>query len=208
MKLAPAEVHGIFPTPIYKSKLSREFSLSEQKEFKKHYEKHSKLNEGNLVGCDSYIFKKKCFAKLKKEIQARVEDYFLEVINPLNKVKPYITQSWLNWTTNNQFHHTHAHPNSIVSGVLYISADPSTDKITFFQSKYNQISFSIKEANLFNSGSWCFPVETGMLIMFPSSLTHKVEFKNTNNLRISLAFNVFAKGTVGSEKELTELVLR
>lgn len=208
MKLESAEIHGIFPTPIYKANLSRDFSTSERKEFQKHYDKFSKRNEGNLVGCDSYILKRKCFAKLKKEIQARVEDYFLEVINPLNKVKPYITQSWLNWTTNNQFHHMHAHPNSIVSGVLYIDADPNSDKITFYTTKYNQIELQIKEANLFNSGSWCFPVHSGMLIMFPSHLTHKVEFKETSNLRISLAFNVFAKGTIGSRDQLTELVLK
>jgi uncharacterized protein (TIGR02466 family) len=208
MKLSPAEVHGIFPTPIYKSKLSRDFSIAEKKEFQKHHDKFSKPNEGNLVGSDSYILNKKPLAKLKKEIQLRIENYFLEVINPINKIKPYITQSWLNWTTNNQFHHMHSHPNSVVSGVLYIDADPNCDKITFYNSKYTQIDFKIKEANLFNSGSWFFPVYSGMLIMFPSHLTHKVEVKESNNLRKSLAFNIFIKGTIGSKEQLTELVLK
>jgi hypothetical protein len=38
--------------------------------------------------------------------------------------------------------------------------------------------------------------------MFPSSLTHMVENKEGTNTRISLAFNVFIKGAIGSNKEL------
>jgi hypothetical protein len=34
-----------------------------------------------------------------------------------------------------------------------------------------------------------------------------VETKQGDNTRISLAFNVFIKGTVGNNKQLTELVL-
>ncbi len=34
-----------------------------------------------------------------------------------------------------------------------------------------------------------------------------VETKQGDNTRISLAFNVFIKGTVGNNKELTELIL-
>jgi hypothetical protein len=43
--------------------------------------------------------------------------------------------------------------------------------------------------------------------MFPSSTTHQVETKKGNNTRISLAFNTFYKGTIGSNKDLTELIL-
>jgi hypothetical protein len=34
-----------------------------------------------------------------------------------------------------------------------------------------------------------------------------VENKQGDNTRISLAFNVFIKGTIGREKSLTELIL-
>jgi hypothetical protein len=43
--------------------------------------------------------------------------------------------------------------------------------------------------------------------MFPSSTTHQVETKKGTNTRISLAFNTFYKGTIGSNKDLTELIL-
>jgi hypothetical protein len=41
--------------------------------------------------------------------------------------------------------------------------------------------------------------------MFPSSTTHSVDNKKGSNIRTSLAFNVFFKGTIGDNKALTEL---
>ena len=43
--------------------------------------------------------------------------------------------------------------------------------------------------------------------MFPSSLTHGVDTKEGNNTRISLAFNVFVKGNLGTYDSATELIL-
>ena len=81
------------------------------------------------------------------------------------------------------------------------------DKIKFFNDKYSTIKLEIKDWNMWNSESWWFPVKTGDIILFPSSLTHMVETKQGDNTRISLAFNVFIKGTVGNNKSLTELIL-
>jgi hypothetical protein len=52
---------------------------------------------------------------------------------------PYITQSWANYTKKNQYHHTHEHPNSFISGVLYINANEAHDKITMHKKSYQQI---------------------------------------------------------------------
>ena len=43
--------------------------------------------------------------------------------------------------------------------------------------------------------------------MFPSETTHTVDNKQGENIRTSLAFNVFIKGTLGDKRELTELLL-
>jgi hypothetical protein len=94
--------------------------------------------------------------------------------------------------------------------VLYFDSDEDNDKIKFFSKiKYEQIKPEIDENkfNLWNSGSWWFAVKTGQLVMFPSSTTHQVDTKKGNNTRISLAFNTFYKGAVGSNYNLTELIL-
>jgi hypothetical protein len=201
-----ASINGIFPTPIYISKLNRELTNKELSFIDK-----TKLdvykNQGNTTSNDNYILNHKSFKELKEDLDLRVQDYFDKVISPANNITPYITQSWLNYTETNQYHHKHEHPNSLVSGVFYINCDDKFDKIKFFSNKYQTIKTEVKEWNIWNSDSWWFSVKTGDIILFPSSLTHMVENKQGTNTRISLAFNVFIKGTVGNNKNLTELIL-
>jgi uncharacterized protein (TIGR02466 family) len=201
-----ASINGIFPTPIYISKLEKKLTPLELKFVDKNKKDFYK-NDGNITSNNNYILNEKPFANIKKELDLKVQDYFDKVISPANKIKPYITQSWLNYTETNQYHHKHAHPNSLVSGVFYINCHEKHDKIKFFNDNYKTIKLEIKDWNLYNSESWWFSVKTGDVILFPSSLTHMVETKEGDNTRISLAFNVFIKGTVGNNKSLTELIL-
>jgi uncharacterized protein (TIGR02466 family) len=199
-------INGIFPTPIYMSKLDRELTKKELSFIDK-----SKLNfyrnEGNITSNDNYILNQKVFGSLKEDLYLRVEDYFKKVLSTTDAVTPFITQSWLNYTETNQYHHKHQHPNSLVSGVFYVNCHEEFDKIKFFRNDYQTIKPEIKDWNLYNSESWWFTVKTGDIILFPSSLTHMVETKEGDNTRISLAFNVFIKGTIGNNKNLTELIL-
>ena len=202
-----ANINGIFPTPIYISKLDKELTNKELLFIDK-----TKLdvykNEGNTTSNDNYILNHKAFKYLKEELDLKVRDYFEKVISSTEAITPYITQSWLNYTETNQFHHRHEHPNSLVSGVFYINCDEKFDKIKFYKKDiYSIIKPEVKDYNIWNSETWWFPVKTGDVILFPSSLTHMVETKQGDNTRISLAFNVFIKGTVGNNKNLTELHL-
>ena len=201
-----ANISGIFPTPIYISKLNRELTPLELKFVDKNKKDFYK-NDGNITSNNNYILNEKPFANIKKELDLRVKDYFDKVVSPANNITPYITQSWLNYTETNQFHHKHAHPNSLVSGVFYINCDDKFDRIKFFKEDYKTIKPEIKDWNIWNSETWWFSVKTGDVILFPSSLTHMVETKEGTNTRISLAFNVFIKGTLGNNKNLTELIL-
>jgi uncharacterized protein (TIGR02466 family) len=201
-----SNINGIFPTPIYISKLNRELTPLELKFVDKNKKDFYK-NDGNITSNNNYILNEKPFANIKKELDLRVQDYFDKVISPANNITPYITQSWLNYTETNQYHHKHAHPNSLVSGVFYINCHEEHDKIKFFNDIYKTIRLEVKDWNMWNSESWWFSVKTRDVILFPSSLTHMVETKQGDNTRISLAFNVFIKGTVGNNKNLTELIL-
>lgn len=203
-----ANIVGIFPTPVYWCKLGRPFSLKEQKYFRDHHDGSNLVdNVGNTSSKDNYILNRRVFSSLKKELLKRIQDYFDKVLCAKD-VKPWITQSWLNYTRVNQFHHRHEHPNSFVSGVLYINADKANDTIKFHKKDYRQLKVGeVTSYNLYNSESWWFSVETYDLVLFPSYLTHAVEQKVGNNTRISLAFNVFVKGKLGFPTELTELKL-
>ena len=202
-------IQSIFPIPIYTTKIDRGFTKQEL-QFVKEQKKHCSNNQGNINTKDNYILNRKEFKNIKKFLDKHCKEYLDTVICPKNNIELYITQSWLNYTEANQYHHKHEHPNSVVSGVLYFDSDIKNDKILFSHSRgYQQISPEINKEkfNLWNSGTWFFPVETGNLFMFPSSTTHQVETKKGNNTRISLAFNTFYKGSVGSNDLLTELIL-
>ena len=200
-------INNIFPTPIYTTKMDRGFTKQEL-QFVDNQKNKCTENKGNINTKDSYILNRKEFKNIKKFLDKNCKNYLDTIICPKDNIELYITQSWLNYTEKDQYHHQHTHPNSVVSGVFYFDSDVKNDKILFSSNKgYQQIKPEIKDFNLWNSETWFFPVETRDLFMFPSSTTHQVETKKGNNTRISLAFNTFYKGSVGSNTELTELIL-
>ena len=199
-------IHQLFPEPLYFSNLERVLTQKELKILNEH-EKKTYKNAGNTTSNDNYVLEHKALKNLKKDIQTKVMDYFDKVVCT-NNITPYITQSWINYTESDQFHHRHSHPNSLVSGIFYINADKNVDSVTFYKGYLDhRIKLDVTKYNIFSSSSCTFPVETGNILLFRSSLEHGVDKKKGNNIRSSLSFNIFIKGTVGHKEELTELIL-
>lgn len=196
-------LHSLFPTAVAKFELGREFT-SEEMDFTLNQSTHP--NAGNTTSDDRYVLKHDTFLNLSEFVQKCVDEYLKSIFAPKENVQLRVTQSWFNYTKPGQFHHKHSHPNSFISGVLYMKAAKERDKIYFFNETYQQITLNTENFNLFNSKSWWIPVETGNLMLFPSSLTHCVEAVKDEE-RISLAFNTFPIGLVGSEESLTALHL-
>ena len=201
------KIYQLFPEPVCTCSLERKLTKEELKIINE-YKKETHKNDGNITSNNNYVLENKTLKNLKKDLHTKVMDYFDKVICTDNLMTPYITQSWINYTKSDQFHHKHNHPNSLVSGIFYISADKKVDSVTFYNGRLDsRIKLDITKYNIFNSSSCTFPVETGELLLFRSSLVHGVGKKKGNNIRISLSFNVFIKGTIGNKNELTELIL-
>ena len=194
----------LFPTPVLFAKLPRKYTDDEVAFIQKCALNITK-NTGNTTSLDRYVFEEPVFADLKTFVQFYVNYYINEIESPQLPVEAYITQSWLNFTQPGEYHHKHEHPNSYISGVLYINADPEKDKIHFYKNEYKRISLPTERYNQFNSHSWWFNVGTCDLVLFPSSLTHMVEQTESKDTRISLSFNTFLKGYIGHESSLTAL---
>jgi hypothetical protein len=120
----------IFPTPVMMTELGRDFTIEELNFFKKH--SHSVVrNVGNIVSSNNQILDEPEMSNLKNFVTNQLNKYLLQVYKPKFSIEIFVTQSWINWTKKGEYHHKHDHPNSFVSGVFYLSADPAKDTITF-----------------------------------------------------------------------------
>jgi len=193
----------LFAIPVGISNIGRAWT-EEEISFFKNLELHG--NVGNKVSVNKKVLEH--LEDIKGFILNSVKRY-VETTDPLpDDIEIYITQSWINLTEEKEYHHAHTHPNSIISGVLYINADREVDKIVVHNERRKRIlKYKPVSWNPFNSEVWRFNVGTGDLIMFPSELKHEVENKVGSNFRVSLSFNTFLKGKIGDEHELTELIL-
>lgn len=202
------KIEPLFATPLYCTGLQREITKDEKNFIYENAKKVVKNRGNNYQSSDNYILENQQLQNLKKFFNVHINNYFSEVLQTQNKEIPYITQSWINYNNINSHHDEHSHPNSIISGVFYIKSKIDKDSIVF--SKEDNV-FHFGEAkswNIYNSTHWTQPVEKGLLLIFPSTLRHRVLTHKHNYTRISLSFNVFAKGIIGEAGSYTELIIK
>lgn len=161
-------------------------------------------NVGNVTSVGRTILQDARLARLADTIDQALANYLAATIAPRDGVSFRVTQSWLNVTTQNQFHHRHYHQNSVVSGVYYIEAE-GDDRIMFHRPGVSVLEFQPQEWNPYNSQTWWLPVKTGDLLLFPSTLEHSVPNLQTDTRRVSLAFNTWFDGEAGQMANLTHL---
>ena len=193
----------LFPIPVGVYRLEREFS-SEELDFMKNQEWRQNLSNVNSV--DNFILNNKELSKLKLFAEEALRDYVRNTINPVDGNEFYITQSWVNVTKPEQYHLGHVHRNSLLSGVLYVNIGSVDDGIHFTDTKYKRIELLKKGMTKYNSSEY-ISVQTGDLILFPSELEHYVELVKSSSDRISLSFNTFVRGNIGSDELLEGLKL-
>lgn len=194
------EVLGIFPEPIYKdsidfseAELSFLMGVRDRGDYKNTY--------GNTTSNDSYILNS--VESLKQKVQSHLDRY-LETIVGAEGAKLEVTQSWMNFNDYKTSHHTHTHTNSIVSGVIYLTPNPAPFMVFRKQDSY-PLRPLITKLTEYNSPFKEIPVKQNDIILFPSQIPHGVQMNNTKETRISLAFNTFYKGVLGSKQNLTHL---
>ena len=203
-------INGIFPCPVYIVKRDSVLDSTEEKEIGKIVEEGMHKSTGNSISNNSYIFNDK-LKKIKQFCEQQLKKYVEQVINPREELDFYITQSWLSITKPSEYHHEHFHPNSIISGVFYISTEED-DTITLTDPKMKlkeRLKFEVEEYNMWNSTYRSFLSINNELILFPSWLEHRVEpNEKATTDRISISFNTFVKGIFGGQGEPTELILK
>ena len=202
-------ISGVFAEPVVQIKF-REPTKVEQNKYEELFVCECSDNTGNLRSVDSYIFRNNPeLSEIHDFCVNSINEMVKEVYKPINQLEFYITQSWLNITNTGGFHHEHSHPNSLISGVFYIST-VKDDRIHFNDGvEHNRFlqQFPTEDYQAFNSQMFWFNVKDQELAMFPSYLKHSVPKNETKQTRVSLSFNTWVKGSLGSELNLTELIM-
>lgn len=106
-----------------------------------------------------------------------------------------LTNAWININPKNSSNHVHTHPKAMLSGVYYVSADEHSGDIVFHNdAKLNMIYSMFVDTNNKNTYSCIkYKPETSKIILFPSWIPHGVDINNSQEDRISIAFNIEIK---------------
>jgi uncharacterized protein (TIGR02466 family) len=134
---------------------------------------------------------------LKSKIKKEIEYYLFEILK--YKMDFKFLNSWITKTKPGGFSQPHIHCNSFLSGVYYPEGHKNF-QISFL--KKDKVFWDIQttEENEFNRECLTLDITfNSTLILFPSTLKHKIEKNESSLNRYSIAFNINPQGIIGSE---------
>jgi len=126
------------------------------------------------------------FLKIKDSIKNHVSKYF-DVWKFQEDINLKVDEIWINIASKDAYQEEHYH-NSFFSGVLYLETFSGSGSIHFM----NPLSTEAMVMNLPKTFDFAHKIQptNGMILIFPSWLTHRVMSNNSNNNRITIAFNI------------------
>ena len=134
-----------------------------------------------------YLHELEVLKPLFDKIQECLDDYKDKYEYDCDRIKPVL--SWANISSDREFHPEHTHPNSLVSGILYLNnASPTT--FVSHNLKNMGSSVYVKSYHMKHYDSEAIE---GHLVLFPSDLGH---FTSAGVHRATLSFNTMPVGIV------------
>jgi uncharacterized protein (TIGR02466 family) len=134
-------------------------------------------------------------AELFAEVRKRLEEVrrAFEFSVSLRQV---ITEAWININQKGHFNYSHDHPGSLFSAVYYVKGGADKDglelKTPIAPHTYTISDEMVGSFNAFTGHAMVIPPVTGDLLIFPSWLLHRVNMSQSQDERISVAFNARA----------------
>jgi uncharacterized protein (TIGR02466 family) len=177
---------NLFPTTVYLKYC--ELDVEEiTKECYDHQTKNTSVHKSNIGGYQGDNF---VYDKLTQEILNNIP--VLEN-KPISDVR---LDMWVNINkhSNHNAMHNHAPYNgSVLSGVYYVKCPKNSGNINLFDPRYfvtNALDMQYyNDSNMY----WFFEPIENMMLIFPSWLHHSVDQNQSDEDRISIAFNIFWK---------------
>jgi uncharacterized protein (TIGR02466 family) len=177
-----------FFNPIYISSIDVELSSIEESILRiRDNEKGVSISNAGGWQSKGYSAKEKFFmSSLISRINLEVAGVYEDL--GINK-EPQLGNFWFNVNEKYDYNHTHNHPGSYISAVLYVKAPDNCGQIVFERPDpfHDWIHESIPMDN--NVAKIFQQPRDKMLLIFPAYIRHYVEMNMSDSQRISIAFN-------------------
>ena len=193
------ELIDLFPITLSGTKLKsfdEKTMLNSMTSNKFSFVREDEINNGGYTE-NQQILNEPEFASIKKEIETITLQYAHSLGHVVQEIQ--IVNSWANLLRDGNEIKSHWHPNSYISGCLYLT---NGAPIEFIRPNVMEMLFGVEpnivlnNQNLRTFKSFIINLEAGMLLLFPSRLHHKVSVHKGSD-RYSIAFNTMPVGEFG-----------
>lgn len=163
-------------------------------------------NVENLISTDMDFFNKEQFANIKSILEDECKNFVRNAYAITDFTDLRMTESWGNVTKQNQSHHIHTHPFSVISAVLYL--DNNSDNLNLhLEYKLDELPYFIPQTSCYLPlarllETACIDPQTtnnlkNHLLLFTSNTSHFVTPSQNTGTRHTISFNTFWSGITG-----------
>jgi uncharacterized protein (TIGR02466 family) len=148
------------------------------------------IKPGESWQSDHDLHERERFGTITSHLKLAAENVlsYLKVTN--NDIQ--LTGCWANLNAPGASHRLHSHRNNYLSGVYYVRVPEGANTINFFDPRAQAgiIRPPVMEFTPENTEQVVLKVKEGMIMIFPAWLQHSVDTNRSDQIRISLSFNV------------------
>ena len=204
------EVIPLWPIPLYRGNLGplkkeiKDFLLSLDLE---PYDGTDGPRTNNTsYSVNKYVLNIPELQELKDKVMEHVNFFVYDFLDAEHNMEFGLENSWLNVNGPGDYTDMHYHGNSLICGCLYIDVNEKSGSFIVAKDKeytnlFNQtVRVDFKQSDKLSIyTSSIFPVQPKNhdILLWPNHLNHGVNPNESNANRISLAFNLFPRGTAG-----------
>jgi uncharacterized protein (TIGR02466 family) len=190
---APAlQFYDLFPTRIWQAQLDvlrghlESWVASVMRMREADPEPAGRTNRQGWNSRDMAVLKRPEFAPLREAVQAACTAALGQMgIRDI----PFALQSWVNLHDRGGFNFLHVHEGSLLSGSFYLQVPPGSGRFVFRDPRPGVVHGYVKGAVPNGYSDIQLTPEAGLMVLFPCWMEHYVEPHDSDQPRITIAFN-------------------
>lgn len=181
---------NLFPTDLFFTNI---FDEKENEIYKQELIKIANTEEGKVRSnrggfqSDTMLWNNEVFKPLLEKSTAVIQSIIADYSQ--NRPEFVIRSMWGNVNPKGGYNLTHVHPSGWMSCVYYVNVPENSSGITFEDPRPAKI-MDFQQSCLRDDNYFTHQPTTGDLVIFPSWLPHFVNPNPTDDLRMSISFNV------------------